>query len=373
MSGHQPRMLDACCGSRMFYFDRQHPDVLFGDKRAETITVTDRSHGKQDGQRTLQIEPDIQLDFRQLPFADGSFHMVSFDPPHLVRAGPKSWLAAKYGKLGEDWREDLRRGFAECFRVLAPNGVLIFKWNETQVKLSEVLALTDVPPHLWPSNRPQRSDPLVRVYEAHAGGSMKERPILFSGAMILAILAGQKTQTRRVMKNPPTPSARFPWLGVKSLRGTHSFVYPNALPEILAECPYGQPGGRLWAREAWRLPSIFNAPSCCLFAHNLALHAADGRSNPACTHQNTMLMPRWASRILLEVVSVRVERLQSISEADAEAEGIDFLRHVQDADETLTARDLYECLWDSINGEGSWAANPWVWVVEFKRVEEQPR
>lgn len=146
MSGHQPRMLDVCCGSRMFYFDRRHPDVLFGDKRTETITVTDRSHGKQDGQRTLQIEPDIQLDFRQLPFADGSFHMVSFDPPHLVRAGPKSWLAAKYGKLGEDWREDLRRGFAECFRVLAPNGVLIFKWNETQVKLSEVLALTDVPP-----------------------------------------------------------------------------------------------------------------------------------------------------------------------------------------------------------------------------------
>jgi len=142
MSGHHPRMLDVCCGSRMFYFDRQHPDVLFGDKRAETITVTDRSHGKQDGQRTLQIEPDIQLDFRQLPFADGSFHMVSFDPPHLVRAGPKSWLAAKYGKLGED----LRRGFAECFRVLAPNGVLIFKWNETQVKLSEVLALTDVSP-----------------------------------------------------------------------------------------------------------------------------------------------------------------------------------------------------------------------------------
>jgi len=67
---------------------------------------------------------------------------VAFDPPHLVRAGPKSWLAAKYGKLSEDWREDLRQGFAECFRVLASDGVLVFKWNETQVKLREVLALT---------------------------------------------------------------------------------------------------------------------------------------------------------------------------------------------------------------------------------------
>ena len=66
--------------------------------------------------------------------------------PHLVRAGPKSWLAAKYGKLGEDWREDLRKGFAECFRVLATDGVLVFKWNETQVKVTEVLALTPVAP-----------------------------------------------------------------------------------------------------------------------------------------------------------------------------------------------------------------------------------
>ena len=86
MNGRPPRMLDVCCGSRMFYFDRQHHDVLFGDKRAETITVTDNSRGNPSGTRTLQIEPDVQLDFRQLPFADGSFHMVSFDPPHLVHA-----------------------------------------------------------------------------------------------------------------------------------------------------------------------------------------------------------------------------------------------------------------------------------------------
>jgi len=136
------RVLDPCCGSRMFYFDRQHPDVVFGDRRRETIIVTDRSHGNESGTRTLHIEPDVLMDFRDIPYPDGTFKLVSFDPPHLVRAGPKSWLAAKYGKLGPDWREDIRQGFAECFRVLAPDGVLVFKWNETQVKVSDVLALT---------------------------------------------------------------------------------------------------------------------------------------------------------------------------------------------------------------------------------------
>lgn len=139
-------ILDPCCGSRMFWFDRQHPDVVFGDKRSETITVTDRSHGRVDGQRTLSIEPDVLLDFRALPYLDETFHLVAFDPPHLVRAGTRSWLAAKYGKLGQCWRDDLRAGFAECFRVLSPHGVLVFKWNETQVKVREVLELTPVQP-----------------------------------------------------------------------------------------------------------------------------------------------------------------------------------------------------------------------------------
>jgi hypothetical protein len=140
MSG--PRVLDPCCGSRMMWFDRTHADAVFGDRRSETLTVTDRSHGRSDGTRTLTIEPDVLLDFRELPYANGTFKLVAFDPPHLVRAGPRSWLAAKYGKLSQDWRDDLRAGFAECFRVLAADGVLVFKWNETQVKLSEVLALT---------------------------------------------------------------------------------------------------------------------------------------------------------------------------------------------------------------------------------------
>lgn len=126
----------------MWWFDKADPRVAFGDRRSETITVTDRSHGKVDGKRVLRIEPHVRLDFRALPYAEASFHLVAFDPPHLVRAGKLSWLAAKYGKLGKEWRDDLRAGFAECFRVLRPHGVLVFKWNETQVKLREVLALT---------------------------------------------------------------------------------------------------------------------------------------------------------------------------------------------------------------------------------------
>lgn len=136
-------ILDPCCGSRMFWFDKQDERAVFGDIRRETITVTDRSH-REDGTRTLTIEPDMHMDFRALPFPEASFRLVVFDPPHLVRAGTDSWLKAKYGKLDVGtWRDDLRAGFAECFRVLVPGGVLIFKWNETQIKVGEVLALTD--------------------------------------------------------------------------------------------------------------------------------------------------------------------------------------------------------------------------------------
>lgn len=139
---NEKKVLDPCCGSRMMWFDRQNPQVIFGDRRSEEITVTDNSRGNKSGQRTLRIAPDAMMDFRALPFDDGAFKLVAFDPPHLIHAGPRSWLAAKYGKLSEDWRDDLRAGFAECFRVLSPDGVLVFKWNETQVKLSEVLSLT---------------------------------------------------------------------------------------------------------------------------------------------------------------------------------------------------------------------------------------
>lgn len=129
----------------MMWFDKAHPGVVFGDRRSEVLTVADSSH-RAGGQRVLRIEPDVVLDVRALPFPDGSFRLVAFDPPHLLRAGPKSWLRAKYGVLGQDWREDMRKAFAECFRVLEPGGVLVFKWSEIQVKVAEVLELAGRPP-----------------------------------------------------------------------------------------------------------------------------------------------------------------------------------------------------------------------------------
>lgn len=137
-------VLDACCGSRMFWFDRADDRAVFGDIRAETHTLPDRS--STGGSRELVIAPDVVMDFRALPFPANHFHLVVFDPPHLIRNGSSGWLAKKYGKLGADWREDIRAGFAECFRVLKPNGTLIFKWNEHEVKVAELLALTEQKP-----------------------------------------------------------------------------------------------------------------------------------------------------------------------------------------------------------------------------------
>jgi SAM-dependent methyltransferase len=130
----------------MMWFDKGYPGLIAGDIRSEILTVKDTSHGKRDGTRVLAITPDVVFDFRSMPFADESFSLVAFDPPHLVRAGAASWLAAKYGKLGACWRDDLRAGFAECFRVLKTGGTLVFKWNETQVKVREVLELTPYRP-----------------------------------------------------------------------------------------------------------------------------------------------------------------------------------------------------------------------------------
>ncbi|HSN66718.1 MAG TPA: SAM-dependent methyltransferase [Fusibacter sp.] len=129
------KILDACCGSRIFWFDRKHKDVLFMDNRELDTTLCDG--------RTLKVEPDVVADFRNMPFEDFTFKMVVFDPPHFVQLGETSWLAKKYGKLNkETWKEDLTKGFLECFRVLEKDGILIFKWNEEQVKLSEILKLT---------------------------------------------------------------------------------------------------------------------------------------------------------------------------------------------------------------------------------------
>ena len=137
-------VLDPCCGSRMFWFDRSDERAVFSDNRRESHTLTDKSSAG--GSRELVISPDVDADFRDLPFKSNRFHLVVFDPPHLVSNGSKGWLAKKYGKLGADWRDDLRAGFAECFRVLRPNGTLIFKWNEHEIPVSKILALTDHKP-----------------------------------------------------------------------------------------------------------------------------------------------------------------------------------------------------------------------------------
>lgn len=131
-------IIDVCCGSRMFWFDKRNPAVVFMDNRVVEQTLCDG--------RKLEIKPDLVADFRHIPYPDNSFYLAVFDPPHLVRAGKKSWLAAKYGKLGPDWRADLKAGFDECMRVLKPFGVLVFKWNEDQVKLNEVLKCFPISP-----------------------------------------------------------------------------------------------------------------------------------------------------------------------------------------------------------------------------------
>lgn len=126
----------------MFWFDKADPRAVFCDIRNEQHTLCDG--------RSLVISPDIIADFRNLPFPDESFPVVVFDPPHLERVGQNGWQGKKYGKLNKDtWRDDLRAGFSEAFRVLRPTGVLIFKWSATQIPVSQVLALTDERPVIW--------------------------------------------------------------------------------------------------------------------------------------------------------------------------------------------------------------------------------
>lgn len=125
-------ILDACCGSRMFWFDKENKNVDFCDLRVLNTKLCDG--------RKFEIKPDIVCDFTNLPMKDNTYHLVVFDPPHLIRVGDNSWLAKKYGKLPkENWQEILQKGFSECLRVLKPNGVLIFKWNETDVTVSKII------------------------------------------------------------------------------------------------------------------------------------------------------------------------------------------------------------------------------------------
>ena len=137
-TGEGMRVLDACCGSRMFWFDKHNPDVVFQDIRECDETLCN-------GQR-LVVKPDVIGDFRKMNFPDESFNLVVFDPPHLM-IKETSWLCKKYGSLDKgNWRSDLSLGFSECFRVLKPDGVLIFKWAESHVSLKDVLSCNDKKP-----------------------------------------------------------------------------------------------------------------------------------------------------------------------------------------------------------------------------------
>lgn len=226
---------------------------------------------------------------------------------------------------------------------------------------------------------------------------MNEKPILFSGPMVRAILEGRKTVTRRVL-----PKHQIPELGTDgrwfSIAQRHPRWGFGVSGENEAEwaiemsqsgcCPYGKPGDRLWVRESWQVSEKYDRmpPSEIPWLRGVSTYFAAGGSRAhdasgAYVNEDTICVPDWvgrmrpsihmprlASRILLEVVSVNVERLQDITDEQGEAEGVDFLRAAPDCDETLTAAQLFDCLWSSINGAESWAANPWVWAVEFKVV-----
>ena len=135
-------VLDPCCGGRMFYFDKHHPLVIYGDVRQESVSMTDR--GKL---RSLDIAPDVILDFTGMPFLDDSFNFVVFDPPHLINSGKNSWLAKKYGRLDKDsWRETLRDGLSECIRVVKPGCVVAMKWSEGDISTTELLRVLPYQP-----------------------------------------------------------------------------------------------------------------------------------------------------------------------------------------------------------------------------------
>lgn len=140
MKSLKPIVLDACCGGRMFWFDKKDPRALFVDERV--VEPCKLSNGA-----TFEVKPDMVMDFRRMNLESDQFNLVVFDPPQVVNAGATSFLAKKYGYLKkESWKEDLRAGFSECFRVLKPGGTLIFKWNEMHIPLKDILALTDQRP-----------------------------------------------------------------------------------------------------------------------------------------------------------------------------------------------------------------------------------
>lgn len=207
---------------------------------------------------------------------------------------------------------------------------------------------------------------------------MKERHILFTAPMVRAVLDDTKTQTRRIASKP----VRHPDLG--NLYAPGALVLEREPQHVIERaCPYGQPGDRLWVRERFAAywmyddlpPSLARSESEDLRLTDNRWYFADGvraysqRGLDSAGHRGKwrpgIHMPRWASRILLEVTSVRVERLQDISRGDAMAEGCPFPNMAN----ATSPRDWYAALWEQINGGGSWDANPWVWVIGFRRIK----
>jgi SAM-dependent methyltransferase len=151
---YMPLILDACCGGRQFWFDKENPNVLFADQRVMEPKIV----GSGKDARIRKCLPDKVMDFRNMDIADQTFKLVVFDPPHLF-LGENSYMAQSYGRLDKQtWKDDISKGFSECFRVLKDEGILIFKWNECDVPLKEVLKLTPYKPLFGhPSGKAQKT------------------------------------------------------------------------------------------------------------------------------------------------------------------------------------------------------------------------
>ena len=196
---------------------------------------------------------------------------------------------------------------------------------------------------------------------------MKGKPILFSPPMVRAILEGRKTQTRRILKPQPGNNNRIP--------GKDGTVINISDPRTTELCKYGQPGDRLWVRETFRI--LGSGPGEKIPKsgnHDMVQYFADNDESYIDRYRPSIHMPRWASRINLEITSVRVERLQEISEADSIAEGLTdcggawSISTAKMISRCVDPRETFRDLWSNINGPGSWTVNPYVWVVEFKRI-----
>lgn len=208
---------------------------------------------------------------------------------------------------------------------------------------------------------------------------MKERPILFSGSMVRALLAGTKTQTRRVVKSS-LPIGAWQFSKLEQFNderlGLQAWFDGGEGSLWGVKCPYGQPGDRLWNREPWKTEARFDHLKPSELPDDARIwYLADGPAPEWCGRfRHARFMPRRFSRGLDEIVHVRVERLQDISEKDSVAEGVSGIPYMMPGDappffmESM-AQCRYRKLWESINGPGSWEANPWVWVVEFKVVK----